>query len=76
MISFLTNEPSRYWPILSIHDAIKHNAHQVIQQLIDDGIEVVIATGDHEQNAELVATGTGHSTGSMATVHQLKNWIS
>ncbi len=27
---------------------------EVIKQLMDDGIEVVMATGDHEQNAQLV----------------------
>lgn len=44
---------------ISIHDAIKYNAYQVIDQLIAEGIEVIMATGDHEYNAELVANEIG-----------------
>ena len=58
VISFLSNS-QEVLAYISIHDAIKANAHQVIQQLIDDGIEVVMATGDHEQNAQLVAQELG-----------------
>ncbi|OAL81375.1 ATPase [Acinetobacter sp. SFB] len=58
VISFLSNE-QEVLAYISIHDAIKHNAHQVIDQLIADGIEVVMATGDHEQNARLVAAELG-----------------
>ena len=54
VISFLLNE-QQVLAYISIHDAIKHNAQQVIQQLLADGIEVVMATGDHIQNAKLVA---------------------
>lgn len=58
VISFLANE-QQVLAYISIHDAIKHNAHQVIDQLMADGIEVVMATGDHEQNAKLVAAELG-----------------
>lgn len=58
VISFLSNS-QEVLAYIAIHDAIKVNAHQVIQQLIDDGIEVVMATGDHEQNAQLVAQELG-----------------
>lgn len=58
VISFLSNN-QEVLAYISIHDAIKANAQQVIQQLIDDGIEVVMATGDHEQNAQLVAKELG-----------------
>lgn len=58
VISFLSNS-QEVLAYIAIHDAIKANAQQVIQQLIDDGIEVVMATGDHEQNAQLVAKELG-----------------
>ena len=58
VISFLSNS-QEVLAYISIHDAIKANAQQVIQQLIADGIEVVMATGDHEQNAQLVAQELG-----------------
>lgn len=58
VISFLSNS-QEVLAYISIHDAIKANAQQVIQQLIDDGVEVVMATGDHEQNAQLVAKELG-----------------
>lgn len=58
VISFLSNS-QEVLAYISIHDAIKVNAQQVIQQLIADGIEVVMATGDHEQNAQLVAQELG-----------------
>ncbi|PZO95324.1 MAG: ATPase, partial [Acinetobacter johnsonii] len=58
VISFLSNS-QEVLAYISIHDAIKANAQQVIQQLIDDGVEVVMATGDHEQNAQLVAQELG-----------------
>lgn len=58
VISFLTNE-QEVLAYISIHDAVKPNAHQVIAQLIADGVEVVMATGDHEQNAKLVAAELG-----------------
>ena len=58
VLSFLStdNEVLAY---IAIHDAIKYNAHQVIDQLIADGINVVMATGDHEKNAQLVAQELG-----------------
>jgi len=58
VISFLSNS-QEVLAYISIHDVIKANAQQVIQQLIDDGVEVVMATGDHEQNAQLVAKELG-----------------
>lgn len=58
VISFLTSE-QEVLAYISIHDAVKPNAHQVIAQLIADGVEVVMATGDHEQNAKLVAAELG-----------------
>ena len=58
VISFLSNQ-QEVLAYISIHDAIKANAQQVIQQLIGDGIEVVMATGDHEKNAQLVAQELG-----------------
>jgi Cu+-exporting ATPase len=58
VISFLSNS-QEVLAYIAIHDAIKANAQQVIQQLIEDGIEVVMATGDHEQNAQLVAKELG-----------------
>ncbi|NNH01079.1 heavy metal translocating P-type ATPase [Acinetobacter sp. ANC 5414] len=58
VISFLANE-QHVLAYISIHDAIKPNAHQVIDQLIADGIEVVMATGDHEKNAKLIAAELG-----------------
>lgn len=58
VMSFLANE-QEVLAYISIHDAIKHNAHQVISQLLADGVEVVMATGDHEQNAKLVAAELG-----------------
>ena len=58
VISFLANEQD-VLAYISIHDAVKPNAHQVIAQLIADGVDVVMATGDHEQNARLVAAELG-----------------
>ena len=58
VISFLANEQD-VLAYISIHDAVKPNAHQVIAQLIADGVDVVMATGDHEQNAKLVAAELG-----------------
>lgn len=58
VISFLSNS-QEVFAYIAIHDAIKANAQHVIQQLIADGIEVVMATGDHEQNAQLVAKELG-----------------
>jgi Cu+-exporting ATPase len=42
-----------------IHDAIKENAKAVIDQLHQDGIEVIMATGDHHKNAQMVAQQLG-----------------
>jgi Cu+-exporting ATPase len=58
VISFLASK-HEVLAYISIHDAIKANAHQVIQQLLDDGVNIVMATGDHEQNAKLVAQELG-----------------
>lgn len=58
VISFLSNE-QELLAYISIHDAIKYNAHQVVDRLIAQGIEVVMATGDHADNAQLVADEIG-----------------
>lgn len=58
VISLLATETTLL-AYISIHDAVKENAHHVIQQLIADGIEVVMATGDHEKNAQIVAAELG-----------------
>ncbi len=58
VISFLATD-STLLAYISIHDALKHNAYQVIRQLIADGVEVVMATGDHEKNAQIVANELG-----------------
>nr|WP_174506413.1 heavy metal translocating P-type ATPase [Acinetobacter sp. Marseille-Q1620] len=57
-LSFLANE-HEVLAYIAIKDAIKASAKQVIDQLHADGIEVVMATGDHEQNAQLVADELG-----------------
>ena len=44
---------------IAIHDAIKANAKAVIDQLHADGITVIMATGDHEKNAQMVADALG-----------------
>ena len=73
VISFLSNS-QEVLAYISIHDAIKANAPQVIQQLIDDGIEVVMATGDHEKNAQLVAKELGiqHVHGNCTPIEKLE----
>ncbi|TCB66880.1 heavy metal translocating P-type ATPase [Acinetobacter sp. ANC 4178] len=73
VISFLSNS-QEVLAYISIHDAIKANAQQVIQQLIADGIEVVMATGDHEQNAQLVAKELGiqHVHGNCTPIEKLE----
>lgn len=58
VISFLANS-NEVLAYISIHDAIKQNASVVIQQLMADGVEVIMATGDHETTAKLVATELG-----------------
>ena len=58
VISFIAND-QQVLAYMSIHDAIKHNAKAVIHQLLSDGVEVVMATGDHEQNASVVAETLG-----------------
>ncbi len=57
-LSFLANE-HEVLAYIAIKDAIKPAAKQVIDQLHADGIEVIMATGDHEQNAKLVADELG-----------------
>ena len=54
VISFLMSE-QEVIAYISIHDAIKDNAKAVIEQLHADGIEVIMATGDHQKNAQMVA---------------------
>ncbi|UTO20451.1 heavy metal translocating P-type ATPase [Acinetobacter sp. Z1] len=54
VISFLMSE-QEVIAYVSIHDAIKENAKVVIDQLHADGITVIMATGDHEKNAQMVA---------------------
>ena len=58
VISFLATD-SILLAYISIHDALKYNAYQVIGQLIADGIELVMATGDHDKNAQIVANELG-----------------
>lgn len=73
VISFLSNSQEAL-AYISIHDAIKSNAQEVIQQLMADGIEVVMATGDHEQNAQLVAKELGiqHVYGNCTPTEKLE----
>lgn len=73
VISFLSNS-QEVLAYISIHDAIKSNAQEVIQQLMADGIEVVMATGDHEQNAQLVAQELGiqHVHGNCTPTEKLE----
>lgn len=58
VISFFASEQA-VLAYISIHDAIKYNAHQVIDRLFAEGIEVIMATGDHQFNAALVADEIG-----------------
>lgn len=58
VISFLMSEQELI-AYVSIHDAIKQNAKAVIDQLHADGVEVIMATGDHEKNAQMVADALG-----------------
>ncbi|KXZ68930.1 heavy metal translocating P-type ATPase [Acinetobacter venetianus] len=58
VISFLMSEQELI-AYVSIHDAIKENAKAVIDQLHADGIDVIMATGDHEKNAQMVAVALG-----------------
>ena len=58
VISFLMSE-QEVIAYVSIHDAIKDNAKAVIDQLHADGIDVIMATGDHEKNAQMVAEVLG-----------------
>lgn len=73
VISFLSNSQEAL-AYIAIHDAIKSNAQEVIQQLMADGIEVVMATGDHEQNAQLVAKELGiqHVHGNCTPTEKLE----
>ena len=57
-VSFLAND-QEIIAYIAIHDAIKSNAKQVIDQLHADGIEVIMATGDHDQNAQTVGNELG-----------------
>ena len=58
VVSFLANQ-HKILAYIVVNDAIKSNALQVIQQLQDHGIEVVMASGDHETNANRVAKELG-----------------
>lgn len=58
VISFLATE-QQLLAIITVHDAIKHNAKEVIARLHQSGVEVVMATGDHEKNAQFVANELG-----------------
>lgn len=58
VISFLSND-DQVLAYIAVHDAIKPNAKQVVAQLIADGVDVIMATGDHEKNAKLVADELG-----------------
>lgn len=61
VFSFLMSE-QEVIAYISIHDAIKQNAKTVIDQLHADGIEVIMATGDHQKNANMVANVLGIKT--------------
>ncbi|MCH7311111.1 heavy metal translocating P-type ATPase [Acinetobacter sp. ANC 4805] len=61
VFSFLMSE-QEVIAYISIHDAIKQNAKAVIDQLHADGIEVIMATGDHQKNADMVAGLLGIQT--------------
>ncbi|QIO05386.1 heavy metal translocating P-type ATPase [Acinetobacter shaoyimingii] len=58
VISFLATE-QQILAIITVQDAIKAHAKQVIQQLLNSGVDVVMATGDHEKNARHVADKLG-----------------
>ena len=61
VFSFLMSE-QEVIAYISIHDAIKQNAKTLIDQLHADGIEVIMATGDHQKNANMVADVLGIKT--------------
>lgn len=73
VISFLMNEKAVLAYIV-IHDAIKENAKAVIDQLHQDGIEVIMATGDHNKNAQMVAKQLGieHAYGDLDPKQKLE----
>ncbi|WP_431830756.1 heavy metal translocating P-type ATPase [Acinetobacter ihumii] len=73
VISFLMNEQTVLAYIV-IHDAIKDNAKVVIDQLHQDGIEVIMATGDHDKNAQMVAQQLGieHAYGNLDPEQKLE----
>ena len=73
VISFLLNDKAVIAYIL-IHDAIKENAKAVIDQLHQDGIEVIMATGDHHKNAQMVAQQLGieHAYGDLDPKQKLE----
>ena len=58
VVSFVATQ-TQILAMIVIHDAIKAHVKSVIQQLQADGIQVVMATGDHEKNAHLVAQALG-----------------
>ena len=73
VISFLLNDKAVIAYIV-IHDAIKENAKAVIDQLHQDGIEVIMATGDHHKNAQMVAQQLGieHAYGDLDPKQKLE----
>jgi Cu+-exporting ATPase len=72
VVSFLASEQEVLAYII-VYDAIKQNAQQVIQQLRADHIEVIMATGDHQQNAQWVAAELGiqHVYGNLDPTQKL-----
>ncbi|WP_273778746.1 heavy metal translocating P-type ATPase [Acinetobacter sp. GSS19] len=72
VVSFLASKQEVLAYII-VYDAIKQNAQQVIQQLRADHIEVIMATGDHQQNAQWVAAELGiqHVYGNLDPTQKL-----
>lgn len=58
VISFMSTA-EEILAIIVIHDAIKPNAREVVQKLRSQGIDVVMASGDHQFNAAMVADQLG-----------------
>ena len=53
-VSFLVNDHTVLAYVI-VHDAIKENAQQIISHLKNSGINVVMATGDHDDSAKAIA---------------------
>lgn len=57
-ITVLANQ-QQLLAVISIQDAIKSHAQQVITHLREQNIEIIIASGDHQDNVDLVAKALG-----------------